>query len=270
MQYKDVGYRSMRRHCVLLVGAGALVLMPVKARPQEPAQMAKEAKPQFEVAVIKPTDPADDNQGFHTAGRQIYIENQPLMNMISFAYGVHQSQIVDAPAWVAHDRYDIKGVPDVPGYPNLKQYQLMVQKLLAERFHFQSKREQRELSVYAITVAKSGAKIAKSSGDPNGIPDQTGYGRGNQQVMKFTNNSMSDLALGMQGFMDKPVVDNTGLTGRYDFTLTWTPEVTAANEPNAAPGVFTAFQEQLGLKLQLTKEPAGVLVVERIERPSEN
>ena len=147
---------------------------------------------------------------------------------------------------------------------------MMVQRLLTDRFHLQFRRDQRELAVYAITVAKSGVKMARSAGDPNGIPDQTGYGKGNAQVMKFTNNSMSDLALGMQGYMDKPVLDNTGLKGRYDFTLTWTPEMTAVSDPSAAPGVFTAFQEQLGLKLQLTKEPTGVLVVERLERPSEN
>ena len=257
-----------------LAGAAwMLSLSAIQGLAQEPApvaQMAKQATPQFEVATIKPTDPNNNNQGFHTSGHQVFIENESLSNVISFAYAVHQSQIVDAPAWVAHDRFDIKGFPDVAGYPDLKQYQMMVQKLLTERFHFQFRRDQRELAVYAITVAKSGVKIAKSAGDPNGLPDQTGYGRGTAQVMKFTNNNMSDLALGMQGYMDKPVLDNTGLKGRYDFTLTWTPEMTAVSDTSTAPGVFTAFQEQLGLRLQLTKEATGVLVVERLERPSEN
>ena len=232
--------------------------------------MAKDATPQFEVATIKPTDPADGSQGFHTSGHRIFIENQSLSNLIKFAYAVHRAQIVDAPAWIDHERFDIKGVPDLPGSPDIKQVQQMLQKLLTERFQLKFHRDRRDLSIYAITVAKSGTKIKKSLGDPNGLPDQTGYGHGSQQTMKFTNNSMSDLCMGMQGYMDKPVVDNTGLPGRFDFTLTWTPEETATVDANAAPGVFTAFQEQLGLKLQPTKGPADVLVIEHAERPSEN
>ena len=266
-------FQFLRRCPSFIFVAGFMSLPAVHGRAQTPApvaQMAKDATPQFEVAVIKPADPNNESYGFHTSGRQVFIENQSLSKLISFAYAVHQSQIVDAPSWVAHDRFDIRGVPDVPGYPDLKQYQMMVQKLLTDRFHLQFRRDQRELTVYAITVLKSGSKITKSAGDPDGLPDQTGYGKGGAQIMKFTNNTMSDLALCMQEYLDKPVLDNTGLKGRYDFTLTWTPDMTAVSDTSTAPGVFTAFQEQLGLKLQLTKEPTGVLVVERIERPSDN
>ena len=265
--------RFVRSCCLLAIAAGAISVqtLPGSAQSLERAtQMAKDATPQFEIAVIRPTDPSDDNQGFHMNGHQLFIENESLSSLISFAYSLHPSQIGDAPAWVAHDRFDITGVPDIAGSPDLKQYQMMVQKLLKDRFHFRFRREERRLPVYSITVARSGAKIVKSAGDPNGVPDQTGYGKGNTQVMKFTNNSMSDLALGMQSFLDKPVIDNTGLKGRYDFTLTWTPELTAESDSASAPGVFTAFQDQLGLKLQPTKEPIEALVVEHLERPSEN
>ncbi len=255
-------------------GAALFLSLPAlsgRAQTQAPVgQMAKDATPQFEVAVIKPTDPADRSQGFKTRGRHLRVENESLMDILTFAYAVHPSQIVDAPAWVAHEHFDIDGVPDVEGYPNLKQYQMMVQKLLTSRFHLQFKRDQRELSVYAMTVAKGGPKMAKSSGDPDGLDDQTGYGKGNEQVIKFTNNSMSDLALAMQDLVEKPVVDHTGLPGRYDFSLTWTPDIGVPSEANAAPGIFTAFQEELGLKLQLTKEAADVMVIQRVERPSEN
>ena len=87
---------------------------------------------------------------------------------------------------------------------------------------------------------------------------------------KFTNNSMADFALGMQSFLDRLVVDETGLTGKYDFVLKWTPDETNGNDPHEAPGIFTAVQEQLGLKLEPTKGPADVLVIDHVERPSEN
>jgi uncharacterized protein (TIGR03435 family) len=234
----------------------------------EPAtQMAADAIPSFEVATIKPTDPGDTSRGFHVAGHRIFIENQDVNTLISVAYAIHSKQIVDAPAWFGKDRYDTRGIPDVAGIPNLRQLQEMIQKLLADRFQVKFDREKRELSVYAITVAKGGPKLAKSAGDPNGLPDQTGNGRGS---VKFTNTSMSDFALGMQGYLEKPVVDQTGLAGRFDFVLNWAPENSQSTDLNAPPGIFTALQEQLGLRLVSTNAPVDVLVIVHAEHPSEN
>jgi len=257
----------------LKVGVVFALGLPLQSQQQTPTAvplMAKDATPQFEVAVVKPADPGDQNQGFHLDGHRIFIENESMSNLISFAFAVHRSQIVDAPAWFEHERFDIKGVPDGPGEPDLKQMQQMLQKLLLDRFKLKLHHDRRQLSTYAITIAKTGPKIAKSAGDPKGLPDQTGYSKGAEQFMKFTNNAMTDLALCMQGFLDRPVIDNSGLLGRFDFTLTWTPEIAAANDTNAAPGVFTAFQEQLGLRLQPTKGSVDVLVVEHVERPTDN
>ena len=88
--------------------------------------------------------------------------------------------------------------------------------------------------------------------------------------MKFTNCALSDVAFEMQEFLEKPVVDRTGLPGRYDFTLTWTPSTAPAGEEAGAPGIFTAVEEQLGLRLLPVKAPADVLVVEHVERPTAN
>ena len=262
----------MRMGWRALLLAGAWIGMGAAVPGQESlAAMAKDGNPQFEVATIKPSDPADTSYGFHTQGNRIFVENQTLRNIVAVAYGVHQAQIVDAPAWFDHERYDIKGVPDLPGYPDLRQMQGMLKKLLEERFQLKLRRDHRELPVYVITVAKGGAKIAKSASDPKSLPDETGYGRGGQQVVKFTNCAMSDVAFEMQEFMERPVVDTTGLPGRYDFTLTWTPSTApAGDEAATAPGIFTAVQEQLGLRLQPTKAAADVLVIEHAERPSAN
>ena len=232
--------------------------------------MAADAHPSFEVATIKPADPNQSNGNFIIGSHRIYIENQNVESLLAFAYAMHQKQIVDGPAWLDTQKYNIFGQADGEGVPNLHQIQEMLQSLLASRFGLTVHREKRELAIYAITVAKGGPRLTKSPSGSNGLPTQSGHGTGGEDIRRFTNNSMSDFALGMQAFLDKPVVDETGLTGRYDFVLKWTPDESNTNDPNAPPGMFTAVQEELGLKLEPTKGPTDVLVIDHIERPSEN
>jgi uncharacterized protein (TIGR03435 family) len=237
--------------------------------PKADEAMGAAADPAFEVATVKPANPNDTGDGFHLDGRQIFIENQTVEKLLLFAYGVHPKQVVDGPEWLGTERYDIKGVPDVPGQPSLKQMQAMVQKLLGDRFALTFHREKRDLPVYAVTVAKGGPKLAKSMGDPNGLMDETGSQNGGQTAWRFTNTSMADFALVMQFDTDRPVVDQTGIAGRYDFQLRWTFDETRT-DANAPPGLFTAIQEQLGLKLEAVKAPTEALVVDKVERPSGN
>lgn len=168
--------------------------------------------------------------------------------------------------------------PDGEGQPNDKQWKVMLQKLLAERFKLTFHRETRVLSVYAIVIGKTGSKLTKSEGDPNGLPSLFFRGLG---VLPAMNATMADFAGVMQSaVLDRPVVDQTGLAGRYDFTLTWTPDefqftglgvkVPPPSDSATAPDLFTAVQEQLGLRLDSTKAPAEVLVIDRAEKPSEN
>jgi uncharacterized protein (TIGR03435 family) len=243
--------------------------------------MAADADPVFEVATIKPSEPNDPTDGFHTRGRHVFIENQTVNKLIAFAYGMYGKQIAGGPAWLGTDRFDIDGVPDAEGTPSLKQEQGMVKRLLAERFKLTFHQEKRELSVYAITVGKSGPKLAKSVGDLIGMPSQDADQHGTELDMRFKNMSMADFALCMQFFVDRPIVDQTGLEGRWDFMLKWTPDESQftaigariappSNDPNAAPGLFTAIQEQIGLKLVAVKALADVIVIDHVERPSAN
>lgn len=232
--------------------------------------MAADAHPSFEVATIKPADPGELKGGVTVGGHRIYIESQNMESLLWFAYAAHQKQVVDGPVWFETQRFDIVGQADLDGIPNLRQTQEMVQKLLESRFNLKFHREKRDLSIYAITVAKGGPKLIKSAESPEALPTQSGGGNGGERARKFTNNSMADFALGMQSFLDRPVIDETGLTGKYDFELKWTPDETDGNDPHAAPGIFTAVQEQLGLKLEPTKGPADVLVIDHVEMPSEN
>ena len=255
---------------VLLVAGSMGRSLMAQAGPVPVKMMAAEAHPVFEVATIKPSDPNDRSEGFHSNGRRIYIENQTVNKMLTFAYGVHSKQIMGGPDWFGTERFDINGVPDVEGVPSMRQQQEMLQKLLAERFGLKFHREKRELAVYALTDAKAGRKLTKSQGDPNGLGDQTGNGNMGEMTYKFTNNTMDDFALCMQFYVDRPVVNQTGLTGRWDFVLKWTTNDLKAADPNAAPGMFTAIQEELGLRMEAVKALAEVLVVDYVERPSAN
>ena len=234
--------------------------------------MARDAHPGFEVATIKKSDPDDNRSGFHNNGHNIFIENETMNDLISFAYNVHVKQIVDAPAWFGSERFDIKGFPDAEGVPGLAQYREMVSKLLAERFQLKFRREQREMARFTLTVAKGGLKIEPTKSDPdNGLPDQTGNIDGSHVSWRFTNNSMADFCGFLQmAVLERPVVDQTGLKGKYDFKLAWTADAQATTDPSAAPGFLTALQEQAGLKVEPSRGEVDVLAITHVEQPSAN
>jgi len=159
---------------------------------------------------------------------------------------------------------------------------LILQKLLADRFALKFHHEQRELSVYAIEVGSGGPKMKVTTAGPN---DQQAFGFRGLGDLIVANMSMKEFATWMQSsVMDKPVVDQTGLTAKYDFTLKWTPDdsqfaqfrgaVTtpppAGDNPNAPPSLYTAMQEQLGLKFSATKAMDDVIVIDHVEKPSAN
>jgi len=241
--------------------------------------MAADATPGFDVATIKRSDP-NISRGtlFTIRGSHIIAANTNGNDLVSLAYGLHTKQIVNGPPWLLTARFDIDGIPDVGGRPNHNQVKLMIQKLLAARFKLVFHHEQRELAVYAIIVGKNGPKLTKTDRRPS---DNTNFSYTNRVVLTVRNATMVDFADGMQAsFMDRPVVDQTGLTDRYDFLLKWTPDESQSgigergqsptDDPNAPPGLYTAIQEQLGLKLVSTKAPVDVLVIDHIEMPSEN
>jgi len=234
-------------------------------------RMAADADSAFDVATIKPSDPKNGRKGFHSGdGRRINCENETMADILQFAYGVHGKQIVGAPDWVASDIWDVDGYPDAPGVPDYKQMQAMYRKILDERLGLKMHRESRSLPVYVISVGKGGAKLTKSL-DQDGMSDTTFTEYNSQRrVLRVTATTMAEFVVTLDSVMDKPVVDQTGLAGRWDFLLKWRPDETPTSDPNALPGLFTAMQEELGLKMEGVKAPAEVLVVDRVERPSAN
>jgi uncharacterized protein (TIGR03435 family) len=205
--------------------------------------------------------------------------------MIALGYGLHAKQIVGAPDWAGKDLFDVDGVPDVPGMPNQKQIQSLLQKLMADRFQLKFHREQRELAVYAITVAAGGPKLTKTTAGPD---DPSGMGFGLTKLGATANGrnlTMADFAMWMQASVtDRPMVDQTGLKDHYDFQLKWTPDDSQflqfrgagaalpppSDDPNAPPSFYTAVQEQLGLKIEATRAPDDVIVIDHVEKPAAN
>ena len=260
----------------VLVGSILVFLCSPFARAERqvpPAVPAQTAAPQFQVATIKPSQP-DEVLRIQIAGRRFSTTGTTVVDILKYAYGVHVQQIAGGPAWLATEKFDILADPDSETRPASNDMKKMVQQLLADRLHLAVHREKRELPVYAIVVAKSGAKLTPSTADPNGIPTSAPVRSG---LFSAGNATMTDFAAFMQRYvMDRPVVDQTGIQGRYDLHLQFTPDQSqsagGAQPPQSgdAPSLYTAMQEQLGLRLEAMKAPVDVLVIDHVEQPSAN
>jgi len=254
----------------------------IPAPPPPRKSMPADADPSFEVSTIKPS-----NSGFTSMqvltfrGRTFITEDSSLADLIMFAYRVQMKQILGAPDWIERDRYDINATPDQEGTPNADQVRLMIRKLLADRFQMKFHHDKRELSAFVLTVGKDGSKLKPAQ--PNGNLHGIGIQPAKSGAMLFANNSpIPAFTSFLQSLvLDRPVVDQTGLTGRYDLTVTFTPDDSLFNgQPlgfpkpgdgvEAAPSFFEAIQQQLGLKLTAEKTQVDVLAVDHVEKPSAN
>jgi uncharacterized protein (TIGR03435 family) len=249
------------------------------AIPEPPKSMPEDAKPKFDVVTVKPSDPNRPGKLFTIRGRQVLTINTTVNDLITFAYSLQTKEILNAPAWM-DEKYDVDGVPDVEGQPNIQQMRMLIADALVQRFGLKFHTEQRELTAYALTVAKGGPKLTVST-DPKNSPG--GFGFGGLGKLRVRNFTMKEFCHGMQeAVMDKPVVDQTGLTERYDFTLNWTPDQSQfasfgahipppnPDDPNPLPSLYTALQEQLGLKMDVTKANVDVMVIDHMDKPSAN
>jgi uncharacterized protein (TIGR03435 family) len=253
------------------------------AIPEPPKPMAADANPGFEVATIKPSKPGTRGKGIGFDGHKFIARNFDLYDLISFAYGLHTKQIIGAQDWFDKDLFDIDGTPDVAGKPSMQQMELMMQKLLPDRFGLKFHHEQRKLAAYIITVAAGGPRITKTKFGPN---DPQAFFFRSFGDLTVGNMTIKEFGTWFQGsVMDRPVVDHTGLTDRYDFHLKWTPDDSqfaqwrssngpvqppAGDDPNAPPSLWTAIQEQLGLKMESGQAMDDVIVIDHVDHPSPN
>jgi uncharacterized protein (TIGR03435 family) len=240
---------------------------------------------EFEVATIKPTPPDWSSGRFirMQSTRRFVAKNHALKTLIAAAYNLTPRAISGGPTWVDSDRYDI--LAESPGEvrPNLDEQMSMLRRLLADRFKLTFHREPKEFSIYALTVAKNGSKLKETTFSPDASPEGPPPLVFNVTlpVIRLPGRfaTMGELASVFQrAALDRPVVDNTGLAGRFDFDLEFTPDETQfdgafgriADDPANRPGLFAAMQEQLGLRLEATRGPIEALVIDHVERPSEN
>ena len=243
--------------------------------PPPPVAMAATADPGIEVATIKLMPPDVRGRGIGFRGATMTVTNYNLMNAITFAYDVHEQQIVGAPAWKSSDRFEIVIRPDTPGQPNARQIRRLMQRVLTERFQLAFHTEKREMSVYAITQPPNTTHKMTPAGPGSNLPTLRYPQAG---LLPARNATMTELAQSLQtAVMDRPVIDQTKIEGRFDFTLDWMPDETqfatfgTPNVPETGkPNIYEAFREQLGLRLEATRAPADIIVIDKVEKPSEN
>lgn len=246
----------------------------------------------FEVASIRPSANYD--------GR-IFIQIEPggglrttganLRYLLSLAYDVYAFRVSGGPGWIDSDRFDILAKPErvAASYNTTEdsrnmtdsqrktaqeQVRLRLQALLADRFQLVIHRETKEGAVYALVVGKNGAKLQQADGKEEGrrgLRPERGQMTGNVASLEM-------LVTALSNQLGRPVLDRTGLKGNFDFKLEWTPDAAQA-APGAdapplpdpsGPSLFTAIQEQLGLRLESQKGPVEMIVIDRVARPSEN
>jgi uncharacterized protein (TIGR03435 family) len=254
----------------------------IPAPPPPPKLMAADADPAFDVATIKPNPSgAAQMQQLTINGRNFRIRNGSLGDLIAFAFSVQAKQIVGGPDWIDKDRYDIDAIPDQEGSPNPQQLRTMIRKLLASRFALTFHHDKRELSAFVLTVGKNGEKLTPTQlkGPLPGLGFRPGKGGLTLQV---ANGNLTDFTGFLQSLvLDRPVVDQTGLTGRYDFKVMFMPDDSQFNghppklppdtdTTEASPNLFDAIQQQLGLKLSAEKTAVDVIAIDHVEKPSAN
>jgi uncharacterized protein (TIGR03435 family) len=268
---------------VLLVGTGF-------------AAARQPATPAFDAASIKVNKSGEAGGRYGLRPGQVIVTNYTLRDIIRNAWGLQRYQIVEGPDWLAQDRFDITAkAPDGTAQPQL---QTMMQALLAERFTLRVHREMRDLPIYELVPAsrdrRLGPKMQEAAFDcavaaaarargetvvpPQPVGDMPVCGaRANPGRLLAGNYRVSDFARNLSGFAGRAITDRTGLTGIYNFDLTWTPDeppppgasLPPWYDPNG-PSLFTAVQEQLGLKLEPATGPVDVLVIDSAERPTAN
>jgi uncharacterized protein (TIGR03435 family) len=238
------------------------------------AALGAAAQPAFDVASVKPAIPQLNAQGnyvsrFIAEHGKVTITPAIMRDIVMFAYGLNPFQVV-GPDWISSKTVFFEIRAAAPAETPREQLLLMLQNLLAERFHMDLHREQRPMPAYALVVARNGLKIRGTANDT--APQHVEYGRGLIVNSRMPLAALADL---LSRNLRLPVLDLTGLAGPFDIKLEWMPDDPAMRPPDAdpasGPSLFTAVQEQLGLRLESRKGPVEVLVIDRADKvPTEN
>jgi uncharacterized protein (TIGR03435 family) len=259
---------------VIVLTASAILSSTVDIKAQEATA--------FEVATIKPTPPDDQKARYATmqGAHQFVAKSYTLKYMVAAAYGLNPRAISGGPDWTDTDHYDVRAVTPGETRPSVDQQMSMLKGLMADRFQLKFHIEPKEFSVYTLTLAKNGPNLKESTSAPDEQPMLVNTVFPAEKIrLPARNATMQQFASMLQrAVLDRPVLDRTGLPGRYDFDLEWTPDDTqfGGNLPpvpleNAKlPDLFAALQQQLGLKLESGRAAVDTIVIDSVQRPSEN
>jgi uncharacterized protein (TIGR03435 family) len=259
---------------MILIGS-LLTVVPLQP------QTRQTKDPAFEVATIKPTSPDERARYMRMQTTHRFLATgYTLKFLVAAAYNIPPRAISGGPDWIDVERYDILAATPGEGRPSLDEQMVMVRKLLTERFKLAFHTEPKELPVYLLTVAKNGIKLKESAAPPDDQPVlvNTVY-PGEKIFLPARNATMSQFASMLQrAVLDRPVLDKTNLSAKYDFDLEWTPDDTqfGGNLPpvlpeNATkPDLFSALQQQLGLRLDASRSLIDAIVIDSVEKPTEN
>jgi uncharacterized protein (TIGR03435 family) len=262
----------MRR---IAIAAFALLAPCLWAQTSEPVSVPAAT---FEVATIKPVDPGPKAGRFFRMDsvHQFVARNFTLKLLIAAAYDLNPRTISGGPGWVESAKYEIRAVTPGDTQPDHDAQMMMLRALLTERFHLTFHRQPKVFSIYEITVDKDGPTMAESL-TPNDPPNVVSMVFSDRIAMPARNATMSDMARVMQrAILDRPVVDKTGLTGRYNFNLEWAVDETQFGGEipppveTQYPPLLIAMRQQLGLVMKATKGPVETMVIDSADRPSEN
>jgi uncharacterized protein (TIGR03435 family) len=267
------------------IAGGVLEARPVRAQ----VRARSDASPTFDVVSVKTNKSGDNTLQMQALPGRILVTNAPLLLLIRNAYTLQSFQIVDGPDWLNTDRFDIQAT--APGNPTQPEMQAMLRRLLADRFKLVAHNDTRALPVYALTVARADARLGPQltaaapcfAAPPNGPPRQASpsdpapcgfrVGAGRLTAHGVT---MAALAATLSTQSGRFVLNKTELAGDFDLDLQWTREASTSPDPGGlpvptdGPSLFTALQEQLGLKLEAQRGPVNVLVVDSVQHPTEN
>jgi uncharacterized protein (TIGR03435 family) len=230
------------------------------------AGAAQSPQKSFEAVSIKRNRTAAVASDTNTTPGRLSLVNVTMLSVVLRAFGVMGPQVVGAPDWLRSERYDILAVTgDGAALTDVSRREYL-QKLLAERCELAFHRETREIRVYSLVAARGGPKVAAHSG-PGEYAMRVQPADDGRLRLRSTRGNMPRLAEILTGQVGELVVDQTSLSGEYDFTLEWAP---ALNESAGGASLFTALVEQLGLRLEAGKRPMDAIVIDRIERPTED
>jgi uncharacterized protein (TIGR03435 family) len=219
----------------------------------------------FEVISIRPNRSGAQASDTNTTPGRLSLINVTPLSLILRAFGVLVPQIVGAPDWLSTERYDVIAVTGGDDALTDKSRQPFIQAMLAERWQFRFHREMRSLRVYSLVAAKSGVKLTPHSGP--GEYAMKVQPSGDHMLLRSTRGNIPRLVEILSGLTGTLVTNDTALSAEYDFNLEWVQD---QNSDAAGPSLFTALQEQLGLKLEPARKPMETIVIDHIERPSEN